>query len=104
MARAPASSSASTPPTGIGPRGPAPRSRSPAAAGAPADALAGRDVVVHLAGAPVAQRWNAQAKQDILDSREIGTQRLVDGPPGPEPRAARAVCRGGRAFSTPGGR
>ncbi|WP_372788771.1 TIGR01777 family oxidoreductase [Paraconexibacter sp.] len=45
----------------------------------PAEALDGRDAVVHLAGAPVAQRWNDQRKQEILDSRETGTRNLVAG-------------------------
>jgi uncharacterized protein (TIGR01777 family) len=39
--------------------------------------LEGRDAVVHLAGEPVAQRWSADAKRKILQSREQGTRRLV---------------------------
>jgi uncharacterized protein (TIGR01777 family) len=46
---------------------------------APASALRGRDAVVHLAGEPVAQRWNAKVKQAILESRETGTRNLVAG-------------------------
>ena len=46
---------------------------------APAEALAGRDAVVHLAGEPVAQRWSARAKRAIRDSRVIGTRNLVAG-------------------------
>ena len=46
---------------------------------APAEALTGRDVVVHLAGEPVAQRWNAKAKERIRSSRELGTRNLVAG-------------------------
>ncbi len=46
---------------------------------APAQALAGRDAVVHLAGAPVAQRWSARAKRAIRESRVIGTGNLVAG-------------------------
>lgn len=46
---------------------------------APAEALAGRDAVVHLAGENVAQRWSAQAKRAILDSRVRGTAHLIDG-------------------------
>jgi uncharacterized protein (TIGR01777 family) len=46
---------------------------------APADALAGRDAVAHLAGAPVAQRWSEDAKRAIRDSRVIGTRNLVAG-------------------------
>jgi uncharacterized protein len=40
--------------------------------------LDGMDAVIHLAGEPVAQRWNATVKQRILDSRVLGTRRLVE--------------------------
>ena len=53
---------------------------------APAEALAGRDAVVHLAGENVAQRWTDSAKRSIRDSRVIGTQALVDGLRAAEPR------------------
>lgn len=43
----------------------------------PADALAGCDAVVHLAGEPVAQRWTKAAKDRILRSRVEGTRKLV---------------------------
>jgi uncharacterized protein (TIGR01777 family) len=46
---------------------------------APAAALAGRDGVVHLAGEPVAQRWNDESRRRIHDSRETGTRNLVAG-------------------------
>jgi len=46
---------------------------------APAGALDGRDGVVHLAGEPVAQRWNARSREAILASRETGTRNLVAG-------------------------
>jgi uncharacterized protein (TIGR01777 family) len=42
--------------------------------------------VIHLAGEPVAQRWNAASKKAILDSREIGTRNLVAGIAASEPR------------------
>ena len=45
---------------------------------APTEALEGRDAVVHLAGEPVAQRWNAERKRAIRASREQGTRNLVD--------------------------
>jgi uncharacterized protein (TIGR01777 family) len=51
----------------------------PMAGPAPAASLAGRDAVVHLAGEPVAQRWNDRVKQAIRDSRETGTRNLVAG-------------------------
>ena len=41
-------------------------------------ALAGRDAIVHLAGEPVAQRWNDAARKAILESREQGTRQLVE--------------------------
>ncbi len=43
----------------------------------PADGLREADAVIQLAGAPVAQRWNAQVKQDIRESRVGGTRHLV---------------------------
>ncbi|MGA9315351.1 MAG: NAD-dependent epimerase/dehydratase family protein, partial [Solirubrobacteraceae bacterium] len=46
---------------------------------APAQALAGRDAIVHLAGENIAQRWSAAAKQTIRDSRVTGTRQLVRG-------------------------
>src|SRR3954454_7719049 len=51
----------------------------PLAGPAPADALRGRDAVVHLAGEPVAQRWNDRSRRAILESREAGTRNLVAG-------------------------
>ena len=41
------------------------------------DALADVNVVVHLAGEPVAQRWTAAARDRILRSRVEGTRALV---------------------------
>jgi uncharacterized protein (TIGR01777 family) len=46
---------------------------------APAQALSGRDAVVHLAGENVAQRWSASAKRSIRDSRLLGTRNLIAG-------------------------
>jgi NAD dependent epimerase/dehydratase family enzyme len=46
---------------------------------APPEALAGRDAVVHLAGENVAQRWTADAKSAIYESRTRGTAHLLDG-------------------------
>ncbi len=42
----------------------------------PAD-VAGVTAVVHLAGEPVAQRWTAEVKRKILESRREGTRKLV---------------------------
>ena len=46
-------------------------------AGPPED-LAAPEAVVHLAGEPVAQRWTAEAKRRIRDSRVLGTRHLVE--------------------------
>jgi uncharacterized protein len=45
----------------------------------PATALDGVDGVIHLAGAPVAQRWSPAAKERIRASRVAGTANLVAG-------------------------
>ena len=58
----------------------------PNAGPAPRAALDGRDGVIHLAGEPVAQRWNAQVKQRIRASREVGTRNLVAGIRDADPR------------------
>lgn len=49
----------------------------PASAPPPGEALSGADAVVHLLGEPVAQRWSAEAKVKIRDSRVQSTRRLV---------------------------
>jgi uncharacterized protein (TIGR01777 family) len=53
---------------------------------APAEALVGRDGVVHLAGEDVAQRWSEEAKRRIRTSREFGTRNLVAGLRAADPR------------------
>ncbi|HEY3826239.1 MAG TPA: NAD-dependent epimerase/dehydratase family protein, partial [Bryobacteraceae bacterium] len=50
----------------------------PLKGGPPADSLNTMDAVIHLAGEPVAQRWNAEVKRRIRDSRVLGTRALVD--------------------------
>lgn len=45
----------------------------------PAEALAGRDAVLHLLGENVAQRWTDAAKREIRASRELGTRQAVEG-------------------------
>ena len=44
----------------------------------PLGSLEGVDAVVHLAGEPVAQRWNDAVKTRIRDSRVLGTRALAD--------------------------
>jgi len=43
----------------------------------PMAALERADAVLHLLGEPVAQRWSAEAKQKIRDSRVLSTRSLV---------------------------
>jgi hypothetical protein len=71
----------------------------------PAEAFQGADVVVHLLGEPVAQRWTEDAKQRIRDSRVLGTRSLVAGlqslPEGRRPRAL--VSQSATGYYGPGG-
>lgn len=41
------------------------------------NALSRIDAILHLAGEPVAQRWSAEVKKRIYDSRVLGTRNLV---------------------------
>jgi uncharacterized protein len=50
----------------------------PLAGEPPDDSVNTMDAVIHLAGESVAQRWNAEVKARIRDSRVLGTRRLVD--------------------------
>ena len=45
---------------------------------APEAGLRAADAVIHLAGEPVAQRWNPEVKRRIRDSRVHGTRNLVE--------------------------
>ena len=45
----------------------------------PAESLRDADGVVHLLGEPVSQRWSAEAKRRIHDSRVLSTRNLVAG-------------------------
>jgi uncharacterized protein (TIGR01777 family) len=49
----------------------------PAKAEPPLDALRDADAVIHLAGEPLAQRWNEESKRRIRESRVAGTRNLV---------------------------
>lgn len=43
------------------------------------EAISGCDAVVHLAGEPIAEsRWTAKQKQEIINSRQLGTQKIVE--------------------------
>ena len=51
----------------------------PIASGAWQEAIALCDGVVNLAGEPIAEkRWTPQQKQEILNSRKLGTQKIVE--------------------------
>lgn len=51
----------------------------PAGGPPPQAGLAGADIVVNLMGEQIAQRWSAEAKRRISDSRVRGTRSLVEG-------------------------
>jgi uncharacterized protein (TIGR01777 family) len=75
----------------------------PMAGPAPAEALEGRDAVIHLAGEPVAQRWSKGAKERILASRETGTRNLVAGLRAAEPRPGVLVSSSAVGYYGPHG-
>ncbi len=65
---------------------------------APADALTGRDAVVHLSGEDVGQRWSEEVKREIRDSRELGTRHLVEGLAAAQPRPGLLVSASGSNY------
>ena len=51
----------------------------PTESGSWQQAIAGCDAVVNLAGEPIAEeRWTLERKQEILKSRQLGTQKIVE--------------------------
>ena len=75
----------------------------PLAEAAPAEALEGRDAVIHLAGEPIAQRWTPAVREAIRASRTQGNGEPgrgaggADGAPGacwsaPTPSATTATA------------
>jgi uncharacterized protein (TIGR01777 family) len=50
----------------------------PQTSGSWQEAVSGCDGVVNLAGSPISERWTPAHKQAILDSRQIGTAKLVE--------------------------
>ncbi|MDP9400756.1 MAG: TIGR01777 family oxidoreductase [Actinomycetota bacterium] len=70
----------------------------PVAGPAPAEALEGRDAVVHLAGEDVGQRWTAEVKRRIRVSRELGTRNLVSGIAAADPRPPLLVSASAAGF------
>ena len=71
----------------------------------PADALRGRDAVVHLLGETIAQRWSDEVKREIRDSRIMSTRGLVAAigalPESERPRAL--VCQSATGWYGPRG-
>jgi uncharacterized protein len=58
----------------------------------PEESLQGVDAVIHLAGEPIAQRWNDEVKQKIRDSRVTGTRNLVQALSTSSARPAVLIC------------
>jgi uncharacterized protein (TIGR01777 family) len=58
---------------------------------APSEPFRDADVVIHLAGEPVAQRWNDDVKRRIRDSRVLGTRHLIEGMARAERRPAALI-------------
>jgi len=42
------------------------------------ESISGCDAVINLAGEPIAERWTAQLKQEIRESRQLGTRKIVE--------------------------
>ena len=42
------------------------------------ESISGCDAVINLAGEPIAERWTAQKKQEIRESRQLGTRKIVE--------------------------
>ncbi|MGF1570696.1 MAG: TIGR01777 family oxidoreductase [Nodosilinea sp.] len=49
-------------------------------------ALSGCDGVVNLAGAPISERWSEEHKRAIMNSRKVGTEKLVEALAQADPR------------------
>jgi uncharacterized protein (TIGR01777 family) len=62
------------------------------------DRLENVDAVIHLAGANVAQRWDAAARKRILDSRVLGTRRIVDAVANAAGRCKVMICASAIGF------
>ena len=78
-------------------------SRDPTAAGMEAIGwdtldLSGFDAVVHLAGAPIDQRWTDEGKRQIRDSRIDSTRRVVDALRAADPRPRVLVSQSAEGY------
>lgn len=65
---------------------------------APVEAIDGVDAVVHLAGEAVSGLWTRRKRQAILDSRVVGTRRLLRGIAAADTRPRHLVCAGAIGF------
>jgi uncharacterized protein (TIGR01777 family) len=70
---------------------------------APAEALSGRDAVVHLAGENISQRWSKSARTAIRESRVQGTHNLVEGLKAAESRPGTLVSGSAIGYYGPHG-
>jgi uncharacterized protein (TIGR01777 family) len=70
----------------------------PEAEPAPVTALSGSDGVIHLAGAPIDQRWTDDGKRRIRNSRELGTRNLVEGIRAADPRPRVLVSQSAEGY------
>jgi uncharacterized protein (TIGR01777 family) len=77
--------------------------RDPKSEPAPAAAFAEVEGVVHLLGEPVAQRWSESAKNEIRDSRVLGTRNLIAGLRDAGPRLKVLVSQSATGFYGPHG-
>ena len=59
---------------------------SPTKSGDWQEKISGCDAVVNLAGAPIAERWTESYKQAILQSRQLGTRKIVEAIAQSEPK------------------
>ncbi len=41
-------------------------------------AISGCDAVINLAGEPISERWTPQHKREIMESRQLGTRKIVE--------------------------
>ena len=69
----------------------------------PTEALEGVEGVVHLLGEPIAQRWTDSSRQEIRDSRVLGTRNLVAGLASASERPGVLVSQSGSGYYGPRG-
>ncbi|MEL6930290.1 MAG: TIGR01777 family oxidoreductase [Cyanobacteria bacterium J06600_6] len=50
----------------------------PQESGAWQQSISGCDAVINLAGEPIAERWSPSQKQAIMESRQLGTRKIVE--------------------------